>query len=688
MYIYIWFLIITIIIAVATCAVIFKRRNIKGAKAMLSLMGAVTFWSATYICEILSNSAGAKIFWYSTEYFAIATVPFFWLFFALQYADFDKIIINKKINLFLIVPIITIILVWTNKYHNLMIGDILNTIGTQIPVVIKSNGTWFWVNMIYSYLLIGAGSVILVFSGFKLPSLYIKQRIVLIIAISFPVIGSILYIFKLNPIAPFDLTPVVCLLSGVLLTYSLFKLKIFQLAPIARDFIFNTINDGVLVFDNGGKIIDANQSLQTAIGFQISEVIGQDIGEFLNHRNINIDLNLNQSPPGKNKVPANLIEKNKEEVILELFISANQKSHPEKHFFSLRNVPIKKNDNILLGHMIIFHDVTESRIYEQSLSGSKKKIEDLNKISHELSMCDKEEQVYSKTAFAIEQITDFSLCSFFINDDGNIKNKFNSHPIIEKLTGNEVFPNKIIYNFFENGKPILLEISNLAEVSPEFQARFPEISSILGIPISDIGIVLLFNGKNLLQNDENIRLCILLLEHTAESLKRVWLQETLKEQALRDPLTGVYNRRYFNQLVEKEIERSKRYGYLIMLIMTDVNRFKEINDKFGHQVGDKVLQGVGKVLESQIRKFDTVIRYGGDEFLIVLPEINGKNTDNFIIRIREAISYWNKETRLVDFDIGLSIGFSYWDPALNESIDKTLYYADMKMYEDKNKNRK
>ncbi len=121
--------------------------------------------------------------------------------------------------------------------------------------------------------------------------------------------------------------------------------------------------------------------------------------------------------------------------------------------------------------------------------------------------------------------------------------------------------------------------------------------------------------------------------------------------------------------------------------MMDVNRFKEINDKLGHQTGDLVLQVVGKVLESQIRKFDTVIRYGGDEFLIVAPEIEGKNIDNFIIRIREAIYNWNRENKLIDFDIELSIGFSCWDPSLNESIARTLYRADMKMYEDKNKNR-
>jgi len=685
MHIYIWFLIITIIIALGTCITIFKRRNIKGAKAIFFLMTAVAFWSLSYLFEIISKTLNEKIIWYNIEYFAIATVPFFWLFFSLQYADIDKFIVSKKINIFLIIPAITIILVWTNKYHNLMIGDTLNNIGTQIPVVIKSSGLWFWVNTTYTYLLIITGSIILIRAGFNLPSLYIKQGIVLSVGASFPFVGSVLYIFKLNPIAPFDLTPVACLLSGVVLTYSLLKLRVFQLAPIARDKIFDKIADGVLVFDGQGKIIDANQSLQNILKFRISKVVGQNVIQFLISRKINLNLAFEKG----NIISSQLLSRGNKDIILKLFINeTGPNSQMDKHYFSLKIMPIEKNKSALTGYMIIFHDITESKIYEEYLSESKRKIENLNKISYELSMCDNEEEIYLKTASAIEQVTGSTLCSFFINNGGSIINKFNSNPSIEELSSDEIFITEVLDKFFDNGKPIILEISNLKIVSPGLQSKFPEIMSVLGIPISDIGVVLLLNGKNLLQNEENVRLCILLLGHTAESLKRLWMQETLREQALKDPLTGVYNRRYFNQFIEKEVERLKRYNYPITLIMTDVDRFKEINDRFGHQIGDKVLQGVGQVLEAQIRKFDTVIRYGGDEFLIVLPEVNDKNVDSFITRIREAIKNWNNTARLVDFDIELSIGFSYWDTLFNGTIDDVLYYADMKMYKDKNKGRK
>ncbi len=130
----------------------------------------------------------------------------------------------------------------------------------------------------------------------------------------------------------------------------------------------------------------------------------------------------------------------------------------------------------------------------------------------------------------------------------------------------------------------------------------------------------------------------LLLGHIAGALKRISLQKSLREQAEKDSLTGVYNRRYFNNFIDREIERSKRYKYFITFIMIDIDRFKEINDRFGHQMGDEVLKGIGHILEAQIRKIDTLVRYGGDEFLIVLPEADDKNINGFISRLKKTVN--------------------------------------------------
>jgi len=168
---------------------------------------------------------------------------------------------------------------------------------------------------------------------------------------------------------------------------------------------------------------------------------------------------------------------------------------------------------------------------------------------------------------------------------------------------------------------------------------------------------------------------------------RVEYEAKLARMALHDSLTGVYNRHYFNERIKEEIDRSRRYNHSIGFIMLDVDRFKEINDRFGHLQGDRVLKEVAKVLEKEVRETDIVIRYGGDEFLIVLPETNGE-ADTVIGRIRQALARQNEEEPIIEFPVTLGVGISHWRPGREKPLEEVLAEADRRMYQDKATRRK
>ncbi len=158
--------------------------------------------------------------------------------------------------------------------------------------------------------------------------------------------------------------------------------------------------------------------------------------------------------------------------------------------------------------------------------------------------------------------------------------------------------------------------------------------------------------------------------------------ERLQHLSRHDPLTGVLNRFSLEEILTREAARAARHDHPLAFVMVDVNRFKEINDRFGHRVGDRVLQEVARILESATRASDYVFRYGGDEFLVVLPQEDG--TSPLIVdRIRHAVAQRNTTVPPPDFSLSLAIGIEHFLPGGDGNIESALERADERMYEDK-----
>ncbi|MGB3222257.1 MAG: diguanylate cyclase [Desulforhopalus sp.] len=171
---------------------------------------------------------------------------------------------------------------------------------------------------------------------------------------------------------------------------------------------------------------------------------------------------------------------------------------------------------------------------------------------------------------------------------------------------------------------------------------------------------------------------------TAKILKQ---EEALVFAAIIDELTGLFNRREFDRLLFEEIKRSKRYGSPVSLIMGDIDHFKIFNDTYGHQAGDEVLRTVAQTIKAGLREIDKAFRFGGEEFIILLPECDKKNVYQAAERIRKAVE--EIRTRLNDGKIiktTISLGVATY-PDDGATPDTLLKSGDIAMYESKEKGR-
>lgn len=181
-----------------------------------------------------------------------------------------------------------------------------------------------------------------------------------------------------------------------------------------------------------------------------------------------------------------------------------------------------------------------------------------------------------------------------------------------------------------------------------------------------------------------------LLERTIRyALERSRLLKKIRELAVRDALTGLYNRRELHRFLEYEIIKSRRYNHAFSLLLMDIDHFKDINDRFGHRLGDEILQQVAQMLLNQTRGCDLPARYGGDEFIIVQPETPTPQGLIGAERLRKvvenvSIQVLNEGGELEKLEITVSIGMAGY-PGDAETGEEIIDLADQALYQAKRK---
>jgi diguanylate cyclase (GGDEF)-like protein len=163
-------------------------------------------------------------------------------------------------------------------------------------------------------------------------------------------------------------------------------------------------------------------------------------------------------------------------------------------------------------------------------------------------------------------------------------------------------------------------------------------------------------------------------------------ENTLRELSQRDPLTGPHNRRYLFDFAQTKVERGRRYGSRLSVLMIDLDHFKNINDTYGHDVGDKVLREAARSCNEILRKIDVLGRYGGEEFVMILPETGLIDAVALGQRLRNRIELLEVYSGSTRVKVTASIGVASLS-ALDAGIESVLVRADEAMYQAKSSGR-
>ncbi len=280
-----------------------NRKGISGSGYLAIGEFIAGWWAFCGGMEVASQTLGLKILWSQLSYLSIATSPLMYFLFTLEYGQIEGWITRKKVLFMLIVPSLVILIALTNSFHKLLWPEVHLINGGAYAVY--SQGPVFWLNVVYQYLLLVIGLGILVSTLYRLPRYYRPQIILIIGASLLPYITNFLYISRLLPFKGLDITPLSFILMLGLIALGIVRFRLFDMVPLARKQVLDTIRDAVILLDREERIVDLNPATEQIIGKRSSRMIGFPLIEFIpwlamymaeqqNKPNLNIEITLNE----------------------------------------------------------------------------------------------------------------------------------------------------------------------------------------------------------------------------------------------------------------------------------------------------------------------------------------------------------------------------------------------------------
>lgn len=329
------------------------QKKAKGITYFVLSMFVVTIWSSCNALEMSSLDFSTKLFWANMQYFAYCYSPVTLLALCMQFTGYDKWVNNKRILWLAVIPTIIIVLIWTDGLHGLIRYNMSMDYSGLFPVITKKYGPAFYIHAVYSHTLNMIACVLLIKRLFIKNMLYRRQALALLVGMSLIIVPNIIYISGISAVKRFDITPVFFGPAALIMSWGIFRFKMFDLVPLARTTVIETMNAGMMVLDLQERILDVNTAFEKILGKEASKIYTRKVGEVCS----NIPEFARACMDGSVAHAEFSIEDNEIQKVYEVMLS-----------------PLTDKNGILIGRLAMIYEITEKKQAEQEFLKQQRKL--------------------------------------------------------------------------------------------------------------------------------------------------------------------------------------------------------------------------------------------------------------------------------------------------------------------------
>ncbi len=342
---YTYALFATAVIAAAMSSAAWKRRPKAGAVPLAATMLGLFIWSLAQALEIASVEVTGKIFWSKIQYVGIVIVPTAWLMLALEYTGLGAEWLRPRNKwLFLIHPVLTVVVVWTNDLHHWIWAEVTTVRFGDLWMWKASYGIGFWIHTAYSYMLLLVGLLLLIYLAISSPPPYRNQTLILLSGAVVPWLANALSIFDIIH-TPVNITGFAFTLAGVVAFWGLFRYQLLDLVPVARDVVVDSMQDAMIAMNLEGRVVDVNATSAKLLQRPSSDILGRTLSDLM------------PACPAWMVDVAHLAEVHQETSLT---------WGEESRWYDVRISPLYDARRHIHGHIVLLHDISERKQLEAS----------------------------------------------------------------------------------------------------------------------------------------------------------------------------------------------------------------------------------------------------------------------------------------------------------------------------------